>query len=161
MVQKTLLYFLTKGKQSKRMAMITRFGQAPPTAAAVAKEEVRETEGRKADLTNVDTTDYIAYSSKYIRFNFKSKDVDYIVNINNSFPNYNSLLNDKIKNVVITNNILIILSGVNKYAYNVTNLEGKFNVTAFVNGIPNSTLDLKSLNFSINFTNIDIQIVRK
>jgi len=80
----------------------------------------------------VDTIDYIVYSSKYIRFYFEYNHAQYLVNIGNSLPDYNSLQKEQIKNVVITNDSLIILSAGGKiYNYkgeynNINNMYGTF-----------------------------------
>ena len=125
---------------------------------------------------NVDTIDYIVYSSKYIRFTFEYNHIQYLVNIYNSLPDYNSLQKDKIKNVVITNKSLIILSAVGeRYNYKGEYKNGTFAInnnfvviiTTFFNRnhspsnykgkYKNETFAINNNDVvSINFTNIPI-----
>jgi hypothetical protein len=59
----------------------------------------------------------VEYDKQYISFSFNYNSVNYTVNITNSFPNYNSLFNEKIKNVTITATMLTILSVSNPIPY--------------------------------------------
>jgi len=113
---------------------------------------------------NVDRIHYIIYNSKYILFTFLYQTTHYSVKIYNSLPDYNSLQNKKITNVVITNKNLII-SFVSGKPYNYTgqymagnffiNSDAVVNITSidFNNSKPKLSFP-SNLNFSINFTNI-------